>query len=82
MPANKDIDYLFTVGSLTAFTHQSFAQLSSRQALHFTDKQALMSYLETSLSAISNQKSTILVKGSRGTKMEEIVAFIKQLKIG
>lgn len=80
--ATKDINNLFTVGDLTEFTHQSFSESSSELAIHFTDKQALMGYLETCLPAISNQKSTILVKGSRGTKMEEIVAFIKQLKIG
>tara|TARA_R110001583_G_scaffold67490_7_gene192917 strand:- start:26634 stop:28088 length:1455 start_codon:yes stop_codon:yes gene_type:complete len=80
--AEKSIDNLFTVGNLSKFTHLSFSDVSTKQAIHFVDKSALKLYLETHLPQISNQKSTILVKGSRGTKMEEIVAFIKQLKIG
>jgi UDP-N-acetylmuramoyl-tripeptide--D-alanyl-D-alanine ligase len=80
--AEKEINNLFTVGSLTEFTHHAFTEKSLQNALHFADKKALTKYLQTYLPQISNQKSTILVKGSRGTKMEEIIAYIKQSKIG
>jgi UDP-N-acetylmuramoyl-tripeptide--D-alanyl-D-alanine ligase len=80
--AEKDIDNIFTVGEFTEFTHFSFTERSAKKALHFADKNALIGYLQTYLPTISNQKSTILVKGSRSAKMEDIVAFIKQPKIG
>jgi len=80
--AQKGIEHLLTVGTLTKFTNQSFSELSQQNALHFANKNALKGYLDSHLQKNNNQKSTILVKGSRGTKMEEIVAYIKQSKIG
>lgn len=78
--AQKGVNNLFTVGLLTEFTHQSFSELSHQNALHFADKNALKQHLKVYLQQNNTQKSTILVKGSRGTKMEEIVAYIKQSK--
>lgn len=78
--AEKGINTLLTVGELTQFTYQAFTEKSLNNALHFADKTALISHLNAYLPKISNQKSTVLVKGSRGTKMEEIVAYIKQSK--
>jgi len=80
--SEKGINNLLTVGKFTEFTHHAFTGISQRNALHFADKNALKKYLKIYLLEISNQKSTVLVKGSRGTKMEEIVAYIKQSKIG
>lgn len=80
--AEKNIINLFTVGTLTEFTHLAFIERGQQNALHFANKRSLINHLQIYLSQISNQKSTILVKGSRGTKMEEIVAYIKQSKIG
>lgn len=80
--AQNGINHLFTVGELTAFTSQAFKKISTKNALHFADKNALKAHLATYLQSNSSQKSTILVKGSRGTKMEEIVAYIKQPQIG
>lgn len=80
--AENGINNLFTVGNFTEFTSQSFKVLSKKNALHFADKSALKTYLTTYLQSNSIQKSTILVKGSRGAKMEEIVAYIKQPQIG
>jgi UDP-N-acetylmuramoyl-tripeptide--D-alanyl-D-alanine ligase len=80
--AQKGLDMLLTVGYLTQFTEQAFSELSDNQALHFTDKAGLKAYLKPYLQKSSNKKLTILVKGSRSAKMEEIVAFIKQPQIG
>lgn len=80
--AEKGINNLLTVGTFTEFTHHAFTEKSTKTALHFVDKQALIAYLQTYLAQVSNQKSTILVKGSRSTKMEDIVAYIKQPIIG
>jgi len=80
--AEKGVNNLLTVGTLSKFTSQSFNELSKENGLHFIDKNTLKEHLNTVLPQISNKKMTILVKGSRGTKMEEIVTFIKQPKIG
>ncbi|MFT4835353.1 MAG: UDP-N-acetylmuramoyl-tripeptide--D-alanyl-D-alanine ligase [Psychromonas sp.] len=75
--AQKGIEKLMTVGKLTFKTYQAFKQAGQGEALHFTDKKQLNAYLENVLSA-QNDKLTILVKGSRGSKMEEVVNSIKQ----
>ncbi|PKF62239.1 UDP-N-acetylmuramoylalanyl-D-glutamyl-2, 6-diaminopimelate--D-alanyl-D-alanine ligase [Psychromonas sp. psych-6C06] len=80
--AEQQITVLLTVGQSTAFTHETFKSLSSHTCLHFDDKKVLKAHLHTYLQNKRNEKLTILVKGSRSTKMEEIVAYIKQQKIG
>ncbi|GLS89829.1 UDP-N-acetylmuramoyl-tripeptide--D-alanyl-D-alanine ligase [Psychromonas marina] len=80
--AEKGVNLLLTVGQLTQFTHQSFSSLSDQSSVHFADKAGLKAYLTPYLQKSSNKNLTILVKGSRSAKMEEIVAFIKQPQIG
>lgn len=75
--AQKGIQKLMTVGKLTLKTHQAFKQTGQGEALHFADKKQLHAYLENVLLEQKN-KLAILVKGSRGSKMEEVVNFIKQ----
>lgn len=72
----KGINILLTVGKLTQFTHQTFTELGQQSAWHFDDKDALKLHLASYLQKTSNKMLTILVKGSRSTKMEEIVAYI------
>ncbi|MCW8996124.1 MAG: UDP-N-acetylmuramoyl-tripeptide--D-alanyl-D-alanine ligase [Psychromonas sp.] len=76
--AQQGIEQLLTIGELTAQTSQAFMQRGTNSAVHFSSKQQLNEYLQKILSD-NNEKLTILVKGSRSTKMEEIVAYIKQL---
>jgi UDP-N-acetylmuramoyl-tripeptide--D-alanyl-D-alanine ligase len=75
--AQKGIEKLMTVGKLTLKTHQAFKQAGQGEALHFADNKQLNAYLENVLPA-QKDKLTILVKGSRGLKMEEVVNFIKR----
>jgi len=78
--AEKAIDRLFTVGQLSEFTHQAFhheTEQAPSSALHFADKSELKTYLLTYLSQNLNTKLTILVKGSRSAKMEDIITYIK-----
>jgi len=75
--AQKGIEKLITVGKLTSMTDQAFKQAGKGEALHFSDKDQVNAYLRNVLLE-QNDKLTILVKGSRGSKMEEIVNFIKQ----
>lgn len=80
--AQQGVELLLTVGQLTQFTDQAFSDSGCQGGLHFDDKTGLKNHLQSFLQLTSNKKLTILVKGSRGTKMEEIVAYIKQSQIG
>jgi UDP-N-acetylmuramoyl-tripeptide--D-alanyl-D-alanine ligase len=74
----KGIQQLITVGKLTTKTHQAYTQVNQGKAIHFDNKQQVNTYLQKLLLK-QDTKLTILVKGSRGAKMEEIVNFIEQL---
>lgn len=75
--AQKNIDMLFTVGKLSEYTTKAFADSTEKVSKHFRDKNALAHYLTDNV--LSNDiNTTILLKGSRGAKMEETVALIKQ----
>ena len=76
--AGKNIEGLLTVGDLTEKTSSAFNQKSKNEARHFVDKQHLESNLKSTLLE-NNEQLTILVKGSRSAKMEEVVAYIKQI---
>lgn len=65
---NKHIDVLYTFGEQAQYIYQK-GQAYVECAQHYTDKQELISQLQGELQANDN----ILVKGSRGMKLEEIV---------
>ena len=76
--AQQGIKQLLTVGTLTEQTSTAFKKGGKNSALHFSSKQQLITYLQKTLLQ-NSEKLTLLVKGSRGTKMEEIVACIPKL---
>ena len=76
--AKQGIEQLLTVGKLTEQTSTAFNQEGKNKALHFSSKQQLTASLQKMLLQ-NSEKLTILVKGSRGAKMEEIVADIPKL---
>lgn len=59
------IDYLFTLGELSAATTESFG----KNAQHFTERTALLAALQPHVTA----NTTILIKGSRSMQMETIL---------
>ena len=65
--AEMKFDHLFTTGHFSKYTHDA-AQLST--AKYFETKEELAS----SLKQIVKQGDVVLVKGSRGMKMEDVVA--------
>ncbi len=74
--SNYDIDVFFTIGPLAAEAVQA-AQISGKNvtATHFDEKEDLIGGLKE----ILEKHQAILVKGSRGMKMEEVVeALIKE----
>jgi UDP-N-acetylmuramoyl-tripeptide--D-alanyl-D-alanine ligase len=66
--AEKGIDALYSVGVLSAVANNAFG------GNHFSDKQSLM----TALDDVCKEKTkvTLLVKGSRSSGMEEVVAML------
>ena len=75
--AEKNIEQLLTVGEMTKKTSLAFKQ-EKNKAQHFSAKSQLTDYLQETLLG-NSKKVTVLVKGSRSMKMEEVVAYIKQL---
>lgn len=61
----KQVDYLFTIGILTEHTAEAFGD----GARHFSDKQKLAE----AVTALLTSETTVLVKGSRSARMEEVV---------
>jgi len=59
------VDYLFTLGELTAATAASFGQ----NAQHFTDREKLLAALQPHMI----NHATILIKGSRSMRMENVL---------
>jgi len=64
------IDYLFTYGDLSSNASQEFGE----GAYHFNEQEKLV----TALKPFLHNTTTILVKGSRSMKMEQVVAGLVQ----
>ena len=66
-----DIDYLIATGPLSKETVKAArkAGMDERRARHFADKAVLSDHLK----AVLQEKDIVLVKGSRGMKLEEVV---------
>lgn len=62
------VNRLYTLGPLGAFTAEAFG----REALHFLEQQPLLTALQEEL----HPNITVLVKGSRCMRMEQIVAVL------
>lgn len=76
--ANQGIESLLTVGTLSEQSCRAFNASGGKNGQHFSSKKQLSTYLQAYLLENSG-KVTILVKGSRSAKMEEVVSVIKQL---
>ncbi|MDZ7624915.1 MAG: UDP-N-acetylmuramoyl-tripeptide--D-alanyl-D-alanine ligase [Ignavibacteriaceae bacterium] len=69
---NSRIDEVYTIGSKMKYLHKEIAQ-KNLFTKHFTKRDALKSHIKN----LNFDNSVILVKGSRGMKMEEFVSEIK-----
>ena len=73
--AHKGIDILITVGQESKFivTGASSCGMDNRNIIHLESNKDVIEYLDT----LIEQGDKILVKGSRGMKMEEIVEYLR-----
>ncbi|HCV42862.1 MAG TPA: UDP-N-acetylmuramoyl-tripeptide--D-alanyl-D-alanine ligase, partial [Bacteroidetes bacterium] len=69
--ARLGIDYVLTYGDLAREIHRA---VSSPGALHYDQKNVLAEYL----AELVTPGDMVLVKGSRGMKMEDIVTFLEE----
>ncbi len=65
------IDYLLTLGTLARRIHEAAAPV---QAVHYVEKNMLAEYL----AELMAPGDAVLVKGSRGMRMEDVVAFLEE----
>lgn len=70
----KKIDKLYAVGELSAHTAHGFGQ----QGQHFTDKKELITYLQKTI----KPDDILLVKGSKSTRMGEVVEELSKSSEG
>lgn len=74
---DKGIDYLFSLGVLS----QSASAVYQDRGFHFTDVSELVSALEATLN-MEQRDISILVKGSRSSRMERVVDAIEASPLG
>ncbi|WP_094751697.1 UDP-N-acetylmuramoyl-tripeptide--D-alanyl-D-alanine ligase [Psychromonas sp. CD1] len=79
--ASQSVKLLLAVGPHSIHTVQAFNVHCSRQqkAQHFANKAQLQNFIKKYLDE-NKQIITLLVKGSRSAKMEDIVTFIQKFK--
>jgi UDP-N-acetylmuramoyl-tripeptide--D-alanyl-D-alanine ligase len=71
--ARFGVDFLFTFGQLSRATCRA-AQNGVRLAAHFTDKSAICN----AVLATIQEGDVVLVKGSRGMRMDEVMTFLQR----
>jgi len=72
--SDSPIDLLFAYGPLTQITHDAIRKTGKTESRHFHQKSDLIAALKDEI----QPDDTILVKGSRGNKLEEIIEGISQ----
>lgn len=83
---SKGIDYLYSFGVLSQSASAVFEEVSGKNGTeknsgHFTDIDSLMKALEQDLQ-VEQQDISILVKGSRSSRMERVVEAIEASSLG
>lgn len=72
--ASKNIDELLCVGEASCYIVKKAQERGLRNAYHFEDNEALMAYLDEML----EKDDIVLVKGSNGMNLKEVVEHLKE----
>ena len=72
--ANKNIDILLCVGKASAYIVEKAKELGMIHAYHFESNEDVMRYLDE----LIEPHDTILVKGSNGMHLSEVVLYLKE----
>ena len=72
--AEKDLDLVICIGSLSKFTYDGFKSKNFENILHFETKDEFFGQMDT----ILNLNDTVLLKASNGMAFSEIVARLKK----
>ncbi len=70
--AQSNINHFYTFGKLTIYAHDEARKSGMLDSIHFDSKEKMINKLNAKL----NPHDILLVKGSRGAKMEEIIEGI------
>lgn len=71
---DKNIDELLCVGKASSYIVQKAKELGMSHAYHFENNQDLMDYLDELL----EEKDVVLIKGSNGMHLKEVVEHLKE----
>lgn len=71
--AATDIDMLLCVGDFARFSVDGASEVGGIAAQAFSDKTALLTYLQQYLQTHEARPCTVLFKGSRSAKMETLI---------
>ena len=69
---DNNVDLLLTVGTLSKITHEVFTK-HNKNAYHFNSNKELMKELKN----ILKEKDTVMIKGSLGMNLLEVVEYLK-----
>jgi UDP-N-acetylmuramoyl-tripeptide--D-alanyl-D-alanine ligase len=72
--ARSGVNFLLTVGEQAHFIQQAAAEKGGTRAVHFAGKDELQDFLLQNV----RKGDLVLVKGSRGMKMETVVEFLRR----
>ena len=76
--ARTGVDRMLSFGDLALGYSEGFNRVAAGKSEHYLEKQALIDRLQS----LIQPNDLILIKGSRGMKMDEVVAALSEMEVG